>query len=95
MFLYKSVVTARYEYQRLTELSINGSNLQAFERNSTFFRLTNREIEIVQLLRQGSKYQSIADKLFISELTVKKHVRNVFEKTGAANRVELIHKLEN
>lgn len=95
MFLYKSVITAREEYRRLTELSINGSNPQTFERNSSKFNLTNREIEIVQLLRQGNKYQMIAEKLFISELTVKKHVRNVFEKTGAANRVELIHKLEN
>lgn len=95
MFLYKSVVSARQEYRQLIELSINGSNPQIFEENSSRYKLTNREIEIVQLLRQGTKYQTIADKLFISELTVKKHVRNIFEKTAATNRVELIHKLEN
>ena len=95
MFLYKSVVNARHEYRRLIELSINGSNPQIFEENSSRYKLTNREIEIAQLLRQGNKYQTIADKLFISELTVKKHVRNIFEKTAATNRVELIHKLEN
>jgi len=95
MFLYKSVVNARQEYRQLIELSINGSNSQIFEENSARYKLTNREIEIVQLLRQGNKYQTIADRLFISELTVKKHVRNIFEKTAATNRVELIHKLEN
>lgn len=95
LFLYKSVINARQEYRQLIELSINGSNSQIFEENSSRYKLTNREIEIVQLLRQGNKYQTIADKLFISELTVKKHVRNIFEKTAATNRVELIHKLEN
>ncbi|MGB4399444.1 MAG: helix-turn-helix transcriptional regulator [Daejeonella sp.] len=95
MFLYKSVINARQEYRQLIELSINGSNPQIFEENSARYKLTNREIEIVQLLRQGNKYQTIADKLFISELTVKKHVRNIFEKTSSTNRVELIHKLEN
>ncbi len=95
MFLYKSVINARQEYRQLIELSINGSNPQIFEENSSRYKLTNREIEIVQLLRQGNKYQTIADKLFISELTVKKHVRNIFEKTTVTNRVELIHKLEN
>ncbi len=95
MFLYKSVITAREEYRQLVELSINGSNPRIFEENSFRYKLTSREIEIVQLLRQGHKYQTIADKLFISDLTVKKHVRNIFEKTAATNRVELIHKLEN
>lgn len=95
MFLYKSVINARKEYRQLMELSINGSSPQIFEENSSRYKLTNREIEIVQLLRQGNKYQTIADKLFISQLTVKKHVRNIFEKTGAGNRTELIHKLEN
>jgi len=95
MFLYKSVINARQEYRQLIELSINGSNPQIFEENSARYKLTNREIEIVQLLRQGNKYQTIANRLFISELTVKKHVRNIFEKTAATNRVELIHKLEN
>lgn len=95
MFLYKSVINARQEYRQLIELSINGSNPHIFEENSSRYKLTNREVEIVQLLRQGNKYQTIADKLFISELTVKKHVRNIFEKTAATNRIELIHKLEN
>lgn len=94
MFLYKSVITARQEYRQLIELSINGSNPRIFEENSSRYKLTSREIEIAQLLRQGHKYQTIADQLFISELTVKKHVRNIFEKTAATNRVELIHKLE-
>lgn len=94
LFISKSVTTARAEFKQLTELSINGDKSASFEKNSSNFNLTNREIEIVQLLRQGCKYQIIAEKLFISEHTVKTHLRNIFEKTGASNRVEVIHNLE-
>ena len=94
MFISKSVTQARLEYQQLIDLTINGVRPSAFQDNCTQYKLTNREIEIVQLLRQGSKYQSIGEKLFISELTVKKHVHNVFEKVGVNNKVELIHKME-
>lgn len=94
IFISKSVTRARVEYKQLTELSINGVRSSSFQENCIDYKLTNREIEIVQLLRQGFKYQTIAENLFISELTVKKHVRNVFEKTGVNNKIELIHKLE-
>lgn len=94
MFIFKSVTQARLEYQQLMDVTINGVRPSAFQENCTRYKLTNREIEIVQLLRQGSKYQTIGEKLFISELTVKKHVHNVFEKVGVNNKVELIHKME-
>ncbi|WP_304066890.1 response regulator transcription factor [Pedobacter glucosidilyticus] len=94
IFIYKSVSQARIEYQQLTDLTINGIRPSSFQANCELYKLTNREVEIVQLLRQGYRYQTIADELFISELTVKKHARNIFEKVGATNKVELIHKLE-
>lgn len=94
MFISKSVTQARLEYQQLMDITINGVRPSAFQDNHTKYKLTNREIEIVQLLRQGSKYQTIGEKLFISELTVKKHVHNVFEKVGVNNKVELIYKME-
>lgn len=94
MFLRKSVTTARSEYQLLLELSMHGNTIAIFEENSANYKLTNREIEIAQLLREGYKYQMIADELYISESTVKKHISNIFEKTGTCNRVELIFKLE-
>ncbi|MFB5946380.1 response regulator transcription factor [Albibacterium profundi] len=94
MFLSKSVKTARLEYQQLLELSLNEDKSSVFDENSQNYNLTNREIEIVQLLREGNKYQTIAEKLYISESTVKTHVRNVYDKTGVCNRVELVHKME-
>jgi DNA-binding CsgD family transcriptional regulator len=94
LFISKSIARARLEYQRLMHLTIGGVQPLLFHENCRLFKLTNREIEIVQLLRQGKKYQAIADKLFISELTVKKHVHNIFQKTDVSNKVELVHKLE-
>ena len=94
LFISKSIARARLEYQRLMHLTIGGVQPLLFQENCRLFKLTNREIEIVQLLRQGKKYQAIADKLFISELTVKKHVHNIFQKTDVSNKVELVHKLE-
>ncbi|RAZ24636.1 hypothetical protein DK853_50395, partial [Klebsiella oxytoca] len=46
------------------------------------YRLTRRETEITQLILQGKTNAEIAEELFISETTVKKHVSNIFEKTG-------------
>ena len=54
------------------------------------FGITAREQEIIELMRQGLRNREIAAKLFISTATVKNHFHNIFEKTGAVNRVELI-----
>lgn len=93
MFLNKSVTTARNEYQLLLELSFSGGTTSVIEENCLHYGLTSREQEIVQLLREGIKYQDMAVKLFITESTVKKHIHNIYEKTDSCNRVELIHKL--
>lgn len=94
IFIYKSVQKARLEYQLLIELSTKGIQPSYFQHNCEIYKLTNREIEIIQLIRKGYKYQIIGEMLFISELTVKKHVKNMFEKTSTTNKLELIHVLE-
>ncbi|WP_304518018.1 response regulator transcription factor [Cecembia rubra] len=55
--------------------------------------LTNRESEIVTLVEEGLTNHEIASKLFVSENTVKTHLKNIFIKTNAINRTDLIHKL--
>lgn len=52
--------------------------------------LTKREREIVLLLSEGMKNREIAERLFISEVTVRHHLTSVFEKLGVANRLELL-----
>ena len=51
--------------------------------------LSKREREIVALVSQGFRNREIADKLFISEQTVKNHMHNIFEKIGVQDRLEL------
>jgi DNA-binding CsgD family transcriptional regulator len=52
--------------------------------------LTKREREIVGLMLGGETNAAIAERLFISESTVKKHVNNVFRKLGISSRWELL-----
>jgi DNA-binding NarL/FixJ family response regulator len=51
--------------------------------------LSNREREIVILVAQGHKNKEMAEKLFISEQTVKNHLHNIFDKLGVSDRLEL------
>ena len=54
--------------------------------------LSKREYEILQLINEGLSNQQIADKLFLSENTVKKHVSNLFIKLDVQRRTEAIKK---
>jgi DNA-binding NarL/FixJ family response regulator len=51
--------------------------------------LSDREMEVVQLIAQGFHNKEIGKKLFISEQTVKNHLRNIFDKLGVSDRLEL------
>jgi DNA-binding NarL/FixJ family response regulator len=52
--------------------------------------LSDRELEIVQLVAQGFQSKEIGKKLVISENTVKNHIRNIYEKLGVSDRLELV-----
>ncbi len=52
-------------------------------------RLSNREREIVGFVAQGFKNKEIAERMFISEQTVKNHLHNIFDKLGVSDRLEL------
>lgn len=52
--------------------------------------LSSREIEVLNLIIEGASNGDISAKLFISENTVKFHVRNILKKTGCSNRTELL-----
>ena len=55
------------------------------------YDISSREKEIMLLLFKGSQYKEIADKLFISDNTVKTHIRNIYKKCNVHNKVELIN----
>jgi DNA-binding NarL/FixJ family response regulator len=51
--------------------------------------LTPRELEIVRMVASGLRNRAIADRLYITEGTVKVHLHNIYEKLGVDGRVEL------
>ena len=53
-------------------------------------RLTEREMEVLRLVAQGLNNRDIAAQLFISENTVKNHIRNILEKLHLHSRMEAV-----
>jgi len=53
------------------------------------FGLTGRELEVVGAIVSGLTNRDIAESFSISEQTVKHHLRNIFDKVGVSNRLEL------
>ncbi|PYQ04148.1 MAG: DNA-binding response regulator [Acidobacteria bacterium] len=52
--------------------------------------LTSREVEVLRQVAGGNRNRDIAERLFISEETVKVHVKHVMEKLGASDRTEAV-----
>ena len=58
--------------------------------NVTNRDLTERELEILKEMLTGDSNQEIADRLYVSAGTVKRHVENLLAKTGFHTRTELV-----
>jgi DNA-binding NarL/FixJ family response regulator len=52
--------------------------------------LTDREREVIKLIGEGIKNKQIAERMFISEATVRHHLTSVFAKLGVTDRFELV-----
>jgi two-component system, NarL family, response regulator LiaR len=52
--------------------------------------ITRRELEVLELMAQGMSNREIAEKLFVSENTVKTHSSRVFDKLGAKRRTQAV-----
>lgn len=55
------------------------------------YKLSERETEILKELVNGLTYQQVANTLFISHGTVRKHVENIYEKLHIHSKVEAVH----
>ena len=54
--------------------------------------LSKREIEVLELISQGLGYREIADKLFISPFTVRKHIENIYRNLHVSNKMLAVEK---
>ncbi|MBJ8048769.1 MULTISPECIES: helix-turn-helix transcriptional regulator [Bacillus] len=59
------------------------------------YGLTKRELEILKLLSQGSRYKTIASTLYLSNGTVRNYASNLYEKLGVKNREEAVQKVKD
>jgi DNA-binding CsgD family transcriptional regulator len=80
-YLWEEIATTEHVDNHMTEIN---STLNALE------PLTAREQEVLQFLISGKSNKAIAEDLFISESTVKTHVRNIYSKYNVSGRTELI-----
>ena len=62
----------------------------ANDRKRENLNITRRELEILELVAQGLSNREIAEKLFVSENTVKTHCSRAFDKLGARRRTEAV-----
>jgi DNA-binding NarL/FixJ family response regulator len=57
--------------------------------------LTTREIEVLEQLSKGLTYNAIAENLYLSLGTIRKHVENIYTKLQVHNKMEAIQKAKN
>lgn len=91
---YQAIISSsmyNLNYNRNNRTISKGTTPINVEEQCKLRGLTNRETEIVEALRIGKSYKTIAEELFISERTVTTHIHNIFEKTGVSNKIELIN----
>ena len=86
IYLPTALTSRFFEY---FQRSFKEENSSVQEENLLSY-LTAREEEVLELLTQGITYKGVANKLFISETTVKTHVNNIFQKLQVNDRTQAV-----
>ena len=82
------IISSHFAEKFLEELSVKkGDEIAIGVENNTI--LTERELDITRLIARGATNKEIAEKLFITENTVKVHVKNILSKLELKNRQQL------
>ncbi len=66
------------------------SEVKEIKQFQKYFKITNRELEIIELIISGSTYRDVSARLSIAESTVETHLSNIYNKLGINNKIELI-----
>ncbi len=89
--LEKKVSHSRGAYQTL--IANRGNGALNLPREYLDDPLTQREMEVVQLLNKGYTNQKLADEMFISRNTIKTHLKNIYKKLDVSDREEALEKM--
>ena len=87
IYLPSTLSSRFFEY---FQQSFREENNQIMDEENLLNYLTQREEEVLDLLTQGITYKGVAQKLFISETTVKTHVNNIFQKLQVNDRTQAV-----
>lgn len=77
-----------YIQPNLAALLVRNYDNNKFNGENKIDSLTKREYEVISLIAEGLNNKEIAERLFISEKTVKNHVSNIFRKIGVSDRLQ-------
>ncbi len=84
-------LTGRRERVVIKEVPVpSGAPFHPDDQRREALGITPRELEILELIAQGLSNREIAEKLFVSENTVKTHSSRVFDKLGAKRRTQAV-----
>jgi NarL family two-component system response regulator LiaR len=86
-------LAGRQERIVVKEVSVTAADGKPFvadERKREDLGITRRELEILELIAEGMSNREIAEKLYVSENTVKTHSSRVFDKLGARRRTQAV-----
>ncbi len=92
LFLITGLWVGKSLYDRKQKPGLTTDIFSSQLNQNTPSGLSKREMEVLELLAEGISNQEIADKLFISENTVKTHTSRLFEKLGVKNRTAAVLK---
>lgn len=89
--IQKGTALDSYHIIYISKLNHNVSVSESVNRQ--MFQLTQRELDVMSHIFRGLKNSEIAGELFISEITVKKHIQKIYAKVGVKNRTSLMNKV--
>ncbi|MDO4833539.1 MAG: helix-turn-helix transcriptional regulator [Bacillota bacterium] len=83
-------LNARFYVNRYGHFSVQNVGIGQIGNLINQYMLTKREAEILHRIMQGRKNDEICEELFITNNTLKKHLHNLYRKTGVNSRVQLL-----
>ncbi len=89
----KEAITAVYNEKSYIQPSLTPllkEKIFITERNKRTANLTKRELQVIELLGEGLYNKEIAERLYISEKTVKNHVSSIFKKISVTDRTQAV-----